>query len=125
MSLSASPATPERRSAEVISIRQWAAAHRRAEPSWPDPLVILPHQQAALDALGLSTNDRWAAEAATAYLGDRIAGSAAAIEASFDPRTGRFDLPAYIGHALDGAPVVLPLPAPPAGLLARLVGRLH
>ncbi|ATC34140.1 hypothetical protein CA606_18375 [Caulobacter vibrioides] len=121
----------ERCSAEVISLTEWAASRRRSEPpSWDQhALDLQPYQRDALAWLerqdALNANDLWAAQAATAYLGDRIAMPAAAIEAAFDARTGRFDLPAYVANTLDGAPAVLPLPQPPVGVITRLLRRLH
>jgi hypothetical protein len=109
MSLSAPPAAPERRSAQIIHF-----PHRKPEARFE-----------RFDEV--DRRDAWALEAVQDHLTGRgVALPAADLSDYWNAIDGRLDLPRYIADALgEDPPAVLPLPQPPAGLVARLLGRPH
>lgn len=106
---------PERTSAQVIDFQ---AVRLRAGLD-PAPLRAFAVVQPDL----LSPQERWALEAVVDHFARRdIAMPQHAIDAAWDPRLGRFDLPKAIAEAVGDKPIVLPLPAGRVTPFARLFG---
>jgi hypothetical protein len=105
--------TPPRPTAQLIDFQ--AARHRAGK----DPAPVRAFTVVSPPAL--TPNEQWAYEALAEHLAKRqIAMPDEPVDTTF--ADGRFNLAAYVAAALPGAPIVLALPAPRAGLVARLFG---